>query len=68
MTDEAKWIEFTHSHEAIIGFATELLWLYEDINNSRELIISTNQLQVDPSPSQAIGFYLTPNSPVFVLK
>ena len=68
MTDEAKWIEFTHSHEAIIGFATELLWLYEDINNSRKLIISTNQLQIDPSPSQAIGFYLTPNSPVFVLK
>lgn len=63
-----QWIEFELSHEAIIGFATELLWMYEDINDSKKLIISTHQLQVDPAPSQAVGFYLTPNSPVFVLK
>lgn len=68
MTDSAQWIEFTLSHEAIIGFATELLWMYEDINDIRKLVISTNQLKVDPSPSQAVGFYLTPNSPMLVLK
>lgn len=68
MTDTAQWIEFTLSHEAIIGFATELLWMYEDINDNKKLVISTNQLQVDPSPSQAVGFYLTPNSPMLVLK
>lgn len=68
MTDTAQWIEFTLSHEAIIGFATELLWIYEDINDNKKLVISTNQLQVDPSPSQAVGFYLTPNSPMLVLK
>lgn len=61
-------IEFTFSHEAMIGFATELLWIYEDINDSRTLTISTHQLQVDPSPSQALGFYLTPESPMLVFK
>lgn len=56
----AQQIKFTLSHEAMIGFATELLWMYEDINDSRKLMISTHQLEVDPSPSQSIGFYLTP--------
>ncbi len=66
--DIAQSIEITLSHEAIIGFATELLWLYEDINDTKKLVISTYPLQVDPAPSQAVGFYLTPNSPMFVLK
>lgn len=68
MINSAQLIEFTLSREAILGFVTELLWMYEDINDNRKLIVSTNQLQVDPSPSQAVGFYLTPNSPVFALK
>lgn len=67
-TDTEQCIEFVFSHEAIIGFATELLWIYEDINDNRKLVVSTNQLQIDPSPSQALGFYLTPNSPILVLK
>lgn len=66
--EKASLIEFTFSSEAMIGFATELLWLYQDINDENKKIISTHQLRVDPSPNQAIGFYLTPNSPVFVLK
>lgn len=66
--DMAKQIEITFSHEAMIGFATELLWMYADINDDKKLIISTHQLRVDPAPNQAIGFYLTPDSPMFVLK
>lgn len=62
-----QWVEFTFSHEAIVGFATELIWMYEEIND-KKLVLSTNQLQVDPSPNQVVGFYLTPNSPTFVLK
>lgn len=64
----AHQIEFTLSHEAMIGLATELLWMYEDISDSRKLTISTHQLEVDPSPSQSLGFYLTPNSPMLVFK
>ena len=66
--DKAQWIEFTLSHEAMIGFATELLWMYDDINDNRKLGLATHQLQVDPAPNQTIGFYLTPNSPVLMLK
>lgn len=66
--ETAQLIEFTLSHEAIIGFATELLWMYEDINDNRKLVVTTYQLLVDSSPSQAVGFYLTPNSPMLVLK
>ena len=64
----AHRIEFTLSHEAMIGLATELLWMYEDISDSRRVTISTHQLEVDPSPSQSLGFYLTPNSPMLVFK
>lgn len=58
-------INITFSHSALIGFATELLWLYEDVDDDRELNICTH---VGPAPSQAIGFRLTPDSPEFVLK
>ena len=68
-TSDTAWqVEFTFSHEAIIGFATELLWLYEDITDTKKLTITTHQLQVDPAPNQAIGFYLTPDSPLLVIK
>ena len=66
--DTACQIEFTLSHEALIGVATELLWMYEDLNDDKKLMISTHQLRVDPAPNQTIGFYLTPNSPMLVLK
>lgn len=64
----AERIDFTFSREALLGFATELLWLYDDINEQNKRIIATHPLQIDPSPNQAIGFYLTPNSPTLVLK
>lgn len=64
----ANRIDFTFSHEAMIGFATELFWIYEDIDDNEKTIISTHQLQIDPAPNQTLGFYLTPNSPVFALK
>lgn len=64
----AHQIVFTFSHEAMIGFATELLWIYEDIDDYEKPIISTHQLRIDPAPNQTLGFYLTPDSPVFVLK
>lgn len=66
--DEAKRVQFTFSHEAVVGFATELIWLYEDIDDVRRVSIETHPLKVDPAPSQAIGFFLTPDSPVFLIK
>lgn len=66
--EPAEWIEFILSHEAMVGFATELLWMYEDIKDDKKLILTTHQLKTDPAPNQAIGFYLTPDSPVFALK
>lgn len=64
----ADRIDFIFSREALLGFATELLWLYDDIDEQNKRIITTHPLQIDPSPNQAIGFYLTPNSPTLVLK
>lgn len=64
----ARQIEFTFSHEAVIGFATELLWMYEDIGDDKKMTIATHQLQVDSAPNQVLGFYLTPDSPMLVLK
>lgn len=64
----AQQIMFMLSHEAMIGFATELLWMYEDINDSEKSIWETHPLKVDPAPNQTVGFYLTSDSPVFILK
>lgn len=64
--DAVRQIEFTFSHEAMIGLATELLWMYEDISDDRKLILATHQLE--HTPNQVIGFYFTSDSPVFVLK
>lgn len=68
VADAARKVEFTFSHEAMIGFATELLWMYKDISVDRKLILATHQLKLDPSPNQVIGFYLTSDSPMLVLK
>ncbi len=67
LKDEVGEIIVTFSSEAILGFATELLWLYEDIGDKKAQI-ETHQLGIDPSPSQAMGFYLTPSSPMLYLK
>ena len=37
--ENGEFIEFELSQEAIIGFATELIWLYEDIQDNEKLII-----------------------------
>ena len=66
--NKAHSIEFTFSHEALVGFATELLWLYEDIDDNRKLNLCTYQLKVDPAPNQVLGFYLTPSSPMLVVR
>lgn len=66
-TNIAESIEFTFSHEAIVGFATELLWLYDDINENRKLDLCTRQLRVDSAPNQVLGFYLTPSSPMLMI-
>lgn len=66
--EKEEWIEFSFSKEALLGFATELIWLYEDIHENTTHTICTHQLQVNPAPNQVLGFYLTPNSPMFVLK
>lgn len=66
--DIAQQIEFTFSHEAMIGFATELLWMYEDIDENDRSVMCTHQLQVNPAPTQAVGFYLTSDSPELTLK
>lgn len=67
-SENAELIEFEVSHEALIGFATELIWLYEDMRGGERMVISANQLKTDPSPNQVLGFYLTPNSPMLVVK
>lgn len=56
------------SKEAIIGFATELARIYDDIDDEFRLTIETYQLGVDSAPNQALGFFLTSDSPMFLFK
>lgn len=56
------------SKEAIIGFATELVRIYDDIDDKFKLTLETYQLGVNPAPNQAVGFFLTSDSPMFLLK
>ena len=68
ISEKARFIMFELSQEALLGFATELLWLYDDIQSDKRMVINTHQLKIDSAPNQTLGFYLTPNSPMFVVK
>lgn len=63
--EEVGYVEWCFSQAALIGFGTELLKIYEDINENTKLSLCTYPLK-DCSPNQTIGFYLTPNSPMLV--
>ena len=59
---------FQFNKDAIVGFATELIRLYDCVDEKQKITIETHQLGVDPAPNQALGFFLTSESPVFMLK
>ena len=61
-------IELSFSQAAMIGFATSLLWMYDDLNDNQKRNITTHPLQIDPAPNQALGFYITPSSPTLMVK
>lgn len=60
-------LEFTFSKDALLGFATNLIWMYEDINPQKKLHTHVDPLSGDASGNQALGFFLTPQSPSMVL-
>ena len=60
-------VELTFSKEALIGFATNLLWMYDDINAERKLHIHVDPLLGSVTGNQALGFFLTPQSPPIIL-
>lgn len=57
-------IEFSFSKEALMGFAKNLIWMYEDISPNRKFYVCTDPLGGVPSGSQVLGFYLTAHSPI----
>ena len=61
-------IELSFSQAAMVGVATSLLWMYDDLNDNQKRNISTHPLQIDPAPNQALGFYITPSSPTLMVK
>lgn len=61
-------VVFQFSKEAIVGFASELIRIYDDIDDRYQLKLETHPLGDDPAPSQTVGFFLTSDSPMFYLK
>lgn len=64
--EEVDIVEFSFNKEALIGFAKNLIWIYEDINKNKKFYVCTDPLGGVPSGNQVIGFYLTANSPTFI--
>jgi len=60
-------VEFTFSKDALLGFATNLIWMYEDINPQKRIHMHIDPLLGDIPGNQALGFFLTPQSPSMVL-
>lgn len=66
--DEQYRIEITFSKEGLIGFATNLIWMYEDIDKNKKC-----HIHIDPlggkniSGNQPLGFFLTSSSPSLVI-
>ncbi len=61
-------VELTFSKEALIGFATNLIWLYEDIDNEKNVHFHIDPLGGEIQGNQALGFFLTPESPSLVVQ
>ena len=64
--ENIKTVEFTFNKEGLIGFAKNLVWLYEDMDVNKKFYVSTDPLGGVPSGNQVIGFYLTADSPILV--
>lgn len=59
-------VEISFSKEALIGFAKNLVWMYEDIDKNRKLYVCTDPLGGIPAGNQVVGFYLTASSPTLI--
>lgn len=69
--DTIDCVMMSFSKEALIGFAKNLVWLYEyyeDAYFNEMFYVCTDPLCGVPSGNQVIGFYLTPGSPVLTFK
>lgn len=61
-------VEFTFSKAALIGFATNLFWLYEDIDRMSQTHFHIDPLGGKIPGNQALGFFLTSKSPSLVVQ
>ena len=61
-------VEFTFSKAALIGFATNLSWLYEDIDRMSQTHFHIDPLGGEIPGNQALGFFLTPRSPSLIVQ
>lgn len=64
---ECLSVEFTFSKDALLGLATNLIWMHEDINPQKKLHVHIEPLRGNVPGNQALGFFLTPQSPAMVL-
>ena len=61
-------VEFIFSKAALIGFATNLLWLYEDIDRKGQTHFHIDPLGGRIPGNQALGFFLTSKSPSLIVQ
>jgi hypothetical protein len=61
-------IKISFSKEGLIGFAKNLIWLYDDMPRNKKIYLCTDPLGKVPTGNQTIGFFLTPKSPIFTLQ
>jgi hypothetical protein len=64
----AENIKISFSKEGLVGFAKNLIWLYEDISSNRNVYFCTDPLGKVPQGNQTLGFFLTPDSPTLTLQ
>ncbi len=66
--DSDHKVELTFSKAALVGFATNLIWLYEDMDRIKQTHIHIDPLGGGIPGDQAMGFFLTPGSPFLVVQ
>ena len=67
-SDKIHELHVTFSREALLGFATELMGLYEGMGDDEKCVVETHPLVKDPAPGASVGFWLTPHSPELTLR
>lgn len=67
-SEKISYVQMDISRDALVGFAKNLIWMYEDIDKNKQFYICADPLGGEVSGCEINGFFLAKNSPILVFR